>query len=361
MKYKKIISALSVAAAIATTSISALAKEVTVETDIYMPDEICGYLHVSPTTATDIYVKIYKLTPETEKEDYIVYDYIIEADAVHVSDIYTFPLELNNLNSVNGKYESSYEINIGVNKYTDSTDENDIVYHTVNLEVEDSNYTGNETNCSINVKVTKDQLEQPACVESGERLNKIYDLTFANYDKEDETEVIETTEEKVILKGDANLDKKVNVRDCAAIATALAKGNVSKLTEEADYNNDGKINVRDAAAIASFLAGGGTVPDPTEPSTDPTEPTTTTKLTTASSTTAKPANTEVIDATDPTEPTEEATTELPEESEPTEPSSVTTDANGITTNAPSDEEAEHPTSITPAPTDSQTTTSTGNA
>ncbi len=59
------------------------------------------------------------------------------------------------------------------------------------------------------------------------------------------------------LLGDANLDKKVNVRDCAAIASALAKGTTDTLPDkESDYNKDGKINVRDAAAIASALAGG---------------------------------------------------------------------------------------------------------
>ncbi len=55
-------------------------------------------------------------------------------------------------------------------------------------------------------------------------------------------------------KGDANKDGKVNVRDAAAIASALAKNDISSLPSVADYNGDGKINVRDAAAIASFLA-----------------------------------------------------------------------------------------------------------
>lgn len=56
------------------------------------------------------------------------------------------------------------------------------------------------------------------------------------------------------LRGDANLDGKVNVRDCAFIASALALGNADKLPENADYNEDDKVNVRDAAAIASYLA-----------------------------------------------------------------------------------------------------------
>lgn len=59
------------------------------------------------------------------------------------------------------------------------------------------------------------------------------------------------------LLGDANLDKKVNVRDCAYIASMLAKGAADKLPQkESDYNQDGKVNVRDAAALASALAKG---------------------------------------------------------------------------------------------------------
>ena len=59
------------------------------------------------------------------------------------------------------------------------------------------------------------------------------------------------------LLGDANLDKKVNVRDCATIASALAKGKGDSLPErESDYNEDGKVNVRDAAALASDLSKG---------------------------------------------------------------------------------------------------------
>ncbi len=59
------------------------------------------------------------------------------------------------------------------------------------------------------------------------------------------------------LLGDANLDGKVNVRDCAAIASALANGTADKLPQKnSDYNQDGKVNVRDAAALAADLAKG---------------------------------------------------------------------------------------------------------
>ena len=65
-----------------------------------------------------------------------------------------------------------------------------------------------------------------------------------------------TPSEDDILYGDANLDGEVNVRDCATIAKALAKGKeaVAKLPVNADYNRDGEITVRDAAALAKTLA-----------------------------------------------------------------------------------------------------------
>jgi len=62
--------------------------------------------------------------------------------------------------------------------------------------------------------------------------------------------------DKLKLAGDANADGVVNVRDAAAIASALAKNTADKLPSNADFNGDNKINVRDAAAIASALAKG---------------------------------------------------------------------------------------------------------
>ncbi len=53
--------------------------------------------------------------------------------------------------------------------------------------------------------------------------------------------------------GDANGDRRVNVRDCAYIAKMLAHGRT--LSGKADFNLDGKRNVRDAAALANDLAG----------------------------------------------------------------------------------------------------------
>ena len=70
----------------------------------------------------------------------------------------------------------------------------------------------------------------------------------------DVTTTTTDTTQPATVKGDANEDGKLDVRDCAYIAGMLAKGMDEKLPECSDFNDDGKINVRDAAAIASFLA-----------------------------------------------------------------------------------------------------------
>ena len=54
--------------------------------------------------------------------------------------------------------------------------------------------------------------------------------------------------------GDANGDNEITVRDCATIAKALAKGEISDLPASADFNGDGEVTVRDAAAIARELS-----------------------------------------------------------------------------------------------------------
>ncbi len=56
------------------------------------------------------------------------------------------------------------------------------------------------------------------------------------------------------VKGDANGDGKLNIRDAAFIAILCAKGQYDDIPECADYNGDGKRNIRDAAAIAVYLA-----------------------------------------------------------------------------------------------------------
>lgn len=63
-----------------------------------------------------------------------------------------------------------------------------------------------------------------------------------------------TIKDEPAVKGDANEDGRLTVRDCALIANKLSKGKVSELPSHTDFNSDGKINVRDAAAIAKSLA-----------------------------------------------------------------------------------------------------------
>lgn len=83
-----------------------------------------------------------------------------------------------------------------------------------------------------------------------------YNRNFVAIDEPTQTTVIEPTEPNETSMGDANDDGKINVRDCAFIASALAKGLNNTLSDAADFNNDGKVNVRDAAAIAAALAKG---------------------------------------------------------------------------------------------------------
>ncbi|MGN1482044.1 dockerin type I repeat-containing protein [Porcipelethomonas sp.] len=65
------------------------------------------------------------------------------------------------------------------------------------------------------------------------------------------TTPVSTTE---TIKGDADLDGKLSVRDATVIAQKLAQNKKEELPERADFNGDNVINVRDAAAIARYLA-----------------------------------------------------------------------------------------------------------
>lgn len=56
------------------------------------------------------------------------------------------------------------------------------------------------------------------------------------------------------LLGDANGDNKINVRDCAFIAAAIAQGRTDELDSNSDFDNDSVVNVRDAASMAVFIA-----------------------------------------------------------------------------------------------------------
>ena len=56
------------------------------------------------------------------------------------------------------------------------------------------------------------------------------------------------------VKGDANGDGKLDVRDAAFIAGEIAKGRGKELALRGDINLDGKVDIRDAAAIVNHLA-----------------------------------------------------------------------------------------------------------
>ena len=75
--------------------------------------------------------------------------------------------------------------------------------------------------------------------------------TAQDFAKENGYKFVSSDMEK--LKGDANYDGILNVRDAACIAQKLAQHRESDLPDWSDYNEDGTINVRDAAAIAVYL------------------------------------------------------------------------------------------------------------
>lgn len=75
--------------------------------------------------------------------------------------------------------------------------------------------------------------------------------TAQDFAKENGYKFVSSDMEK--LKGDANYDGLLNVRDAACIAQKLAQHRESDLPDWSDYNEDGTINVRDAAAIAVYL------------------------------------------------------------------------------------------------------------
>jgi len=333
MNIKKLISTVVTSAVVLTSAVTAYAEDVQVDTDIYQPDRICGYLNVSASTEADVYLKVYMHTPETVAEGYVVYDTVIKADTVHVTNNYVYELEYNSLNIDKGTYDGYYSVIVGVHRHNDTDDPEDIAEVKIPLIVEDIDFSGYETFCNINVNVIIDsELEQPLCVESGVKPNKVYDLTFS---------CVETPED--ILYGDANEDGKLNVRDAAFIASKLAGGHSDELTDISDINADGKVNVRDAAFVAAYLAGSATLPQerPTEP-TEPTQPSSepSAEATTApAETTTVSGTTEAVTSTtavqDPTEavsttvalqdPTETVTTETsePEDNDTTETTDTT--------------------------------------
>ncbi|MGN0613868.1 MAG: dockerin type I repeat-containing protein [Porcipelethomonas sp.] len=244
MKIKNIICAALTSLAVMTASVTAYAESIKIDPIISQPDEICGYVNIHSTTDADVYVKIFKHTPETVSEGYQVYDTVIDADLVHVSNVYVLPLEYNNFNADTEDYEGTYDVMLGVHRHADSSEEDDIAYVQFPVLIEDRNISGYDTYYSINVFISEEELQEPVLEESGKAPNTTYNITFSC--------LTET-----VIPGDANGDKVVNIRDAAFIASMLAASKGDQIPPNADYNGDGVVNIRDAAAIATFLANGG--------------------------------------------------------------------------------------------------------
>lgn len=119
-------------------------------------------------------------------------------------------------------------------------------------DLEPGTYTINFNSCYVGVGGFKTG-------ETHERIaiTELDPIVFEIVDEENPTGTTEPTEGDDYLRGDANLDKSVDVRDCAAIASALANGKATDLPQKnSDYNLDNEVNVRDAAALATDLANG---------------------------------------------------------------------------------------------------------
>ncbi len=112
--------------------------------------------------------------------------------------------------------------------------------------------------------------------------------------------------EKILYRGDVNLDTAVNVRDATLIQKHIA--NIENLSVDAlicaNVNDDESINVKDASAVQKYVAGdedpydiGGVIEGATEVTTVP--------VTTEAEPTTVPITTAAPDTTAPTEPEEE--------------------------------------------------------
>ena len=100
---------------------------------------------------------------------------------------------------------------------------------------------------------------------AGEHIRKDDMKYTVNMVAEDsEIDIIDSIPIGVGLRGDANSDDKVSVRDAALVANYLSKSSMNKNYMPdfanslggamADANADGKLNIRDAATIARYLA-----------------------------------------------------------------------------------------------------------
>lgn len=225
---KKILSGLTALLTASALSLTAAAN-VKVEPIYPMHGNKCGLVTVAAEIDRDVHVVIVQNTPEG---DYTYYDEIISVDA----DDRTFEFALE------GRIDVDYTVTIGVPKYKGSNNyeeySNMVVFQDTD-EIADGSI--DSYTFTYNIKPNEEDIFNS---------EKIKDY-FANEDKivQSETDLYFPALEG--LKGDANGDGIINVRDAAAIASALAKG--VELPSYADFNGDGKVNIRDAAAIAGSL------------------------------------------------------------------------------------------------------------
>ncbi len=245
MKIKNMIFGMFTAITFISSGITVSAEKITVKTDVYQPDEICGYINIRSSKTDNVFVKIIKHTPETDVDEngksvgYAVYDTYIDKDYIHVSDIMVFPLEYNNYDYELQKNEGNYEVFIGVHKHLGSNEQNDIAWQKIELVVNDTNYCGYTTNYTINVDILENSQSEPSYTVSGKSPNKVYNMTFSSQSS---------------IIGDADNNNTLSISDAAYIAKMIAKGMVADLPSHADFNGDGRVSIKDAADIAKHIA-----------------------------------------------------------------------------------------------------------
>ena len=225
---KKILSGITALLTVSALSVTAAAN-VKVEPKYPMHGNKCGLVTVSADIDRDVHVVIVQNTPEG---NYTYYDEIIPID----DEDRTFEFELE------GKIDVDYTVTIGVPKYKGSKnyeEYSDMVVFQDTDEIADGSIDG--YTFTYNIKPNEeDELNAEKTKDGVADEDKIVQYETALYFPALEG-----------LKGDVNSDGVINVRDAAAIASALARGD--ELPAFADYNGDGKVNIRDAAAIAGSL------------------------------------------------------------------------------------------------------------
>ena len=231
---KKIISGLTALLTVSTLSLTAAAN-VIVEPKYPMHGNKCGLVTIAPDIERDVHVVIVQNTPDG---DYTYYDEMISVDA----DDRTLEFALE------GKDDVSYTVTIGVPKYKGATNYKEFTDY---ITVKDTDELTDDSTAGFGFtyNIKKFENEEKPDVEDVASEKTKDGVTDSENKVQTETILYFPIAEG--LRGDANGDGIINVRDAAAIASALAKG--TELPSYADFNGDGKVNIRDAAAIAGSL------------------------------------------------------------------------------------------------------------